>query len=480
MNKAWLSSVVRSSLYTPVSIAPLAVFRILFGGAMVIGVVRFMLLGWIHEQYVAPKVHFAYFGFEFVPRIHDALQATSGEWSIYAVFGIMLLSAIGVMLGAWYRAASVAYFLTFTYIELIDKTYYLNHYYFVSLIAFLLCFLPAHAECSLDVMRRPVLRLRTVPRWMIDILRFQIAVVYVYAGIAKMTHEWLFLAMPLRIWLPANDTLPVIGSLMRESWMPYLFAWAGMLYDTTIVAWLLYRRTRIVAYCTVILFHTVTGLMFQIGVFPLVMIALTPVLFPASFHQRCLDALRSMVRAPNIDHHSPAMNGACTSSASPVVTTLLAVFVGFQILFPLRCFLYDGNMLWTEEGYRFGWRVMLMEKAATATLFVREEGSNREGAVLNSEFLNAHQEKQMAMQPDMIVQFAHYLRDEYAARGMKSPSVRAEVYATLNGRPSRLYIDSTLNLAGERETFAPKRWVLPWHDAWGAQDITTSSYNKER
>jgi hypothetical protein len=453
-----------------ISSAPLAVFRILFGAVMVGGVVRFMLLGWITEQYVKPKVHFAYFGFEWLPRLYDLLQAASSGIFIYAVFSLMLLSACGVMLGLWYRVSAALFFATFTFVELIDKTYYLNHYYFVSVVALLMCCVPANACCSLDAACKKCIRSAGVPRWTVDVLKLQLAFVYVYAGLAKLHPEWLLNAMPLRIWLPANDTIPVLGHFFREEWVAYLFSWAGMLYDTTIVGWLMYPRTRVFAYCLVIIFHTLTGILFQIGVFPVVMIALTPIYFSEQFHKRCIDALSRARQlffprsnATAAESYAPDSERVAmpTKSHQRLVVSLLSLHCAVQILVPWRCLLYEGNMFWTEEGYRFGWRVMLMEKAGTATFYVRDSASGREGAVNNLDFLNVHQEKQMAMQPDMILQFAHLLRDYYAACGVVKPAVRAEVYVTLNARPSRLYIDSAVNLAEQRESFAQKRWVLP-------------------
>jgi len=456
--------------FAPHSIAPLVMFRILFGAAMMLGVVRFLLLGWVDVQYVKPTVHFAYYGFEWIPPLHDALQATTNGWSIYAVFAIMLAAALGITLGAWYRASAVAYFLTFSYVELIDKTYYLNHYYFVSLVALLMTVLPAERECSVDVWRKPTLRLSSVPRWTVDILKFQVALVYVYAGVAKMQSEWLFRAMPLAIWLPANDTLPLIGVWLRERWVAYAFSWAGMVYDTTIIAWLIYPKTRAIAYVAVIVFHVLTGLMFQIGVFPLVMITLTPVFFSVQFHERCVSALKRLAKAEQPQQEQTqdlqARFPAHSSLGQRLVLAALATYVIVQILFPWRWLLYQDRisykqLFWTEEGYRFGWRVMLMEKAGTATFYVKDSSTGKEGEVVNREFLNEHQEKQMAMQPDMLLEFAQHLRAYYAARGVHKPSVRAEVYVTLNGEPSRLYVDSTVNLAAERDSWQPKRWILP-------------------
>jgi hypothetical protein len=463
--------------FEPVAIAPLIVFRILFGCVAVAGIVRFVALGWIHEQYVRPKVHFAYYGFEAVPRVHDFLQAASGGWSIYAVFGIMLLAAFGVMLGAWYRISIGAYFLTFTFVELIDVSYYLNHYYLISLLALLLCFVPAHAAYSLDAMRVPGLRRAEVPRWMIDVFKFQLALVYVYAGVAKMTHEWLFRAMPLRIWLPAHDDVPVVGALLRLPLTAFVFSWAGMLYDTTIVLWLLLPKTRVIAYVAVVVFHAMTGILFQIGMFPVVMIALTPMFFSRGFHARCLNVLsgffahfRTQQRRSHGETASVPLNYSPERAMSPMRTrttvAILTLYVAFQLVFPWRYVFYGDadrplDLLWTEHGYRFAWRVMLMEKAGTATFYVRDERTGREGEVVNSEFLTLHQEKQMAMQPDMILQFAHILRDTYAARGVVNPQVRAEVYVTLNARPSLPYVNPAINLATEQESWARRTWILP-------------------
>lgn len=429
-----LRSIFTRYLDTPWPVSSLALARVLFGLMMTISCVRFISLGWIHEQYIAPKVHFPYMGFEWITPLPEV--------AMYGVFIAMTLAAICVMLGLFYRPASVLFFLAFTYVELLDKTYYLNHYYFVSLVALLFCFLPAHRAFSLDVVRRPTLRLDVVPRWTVDILKLQIALVYIFAGLAKINADWLLHAMPLSIWLPAHDDLPLIGPLLRLPWMAYAFSWAGMLFDCTVPFFLMHRRTRIYAYAAVVGFHVTTGMMFQIGVFPLVMIAMTLVFF---------DPVKGLARAKGSESIRVHQYRWATAVAA-------AVFVVVQVLVPLRHVLYSGDVFWNEEGYRFSWRVMLMEKAGHATFYVRD-GNEREGMIINGDFLNTHQEKQMSMQPDMVLQFAHILRDYYARQGMRDPHVRAEVWVTLNGRPSRLLVDPHVNLALEHEGLHQYAWV---------------------
>jgi hypothetical protein len=424
-------------LYRPVSAAPLILFKRVFGACMIFGTTRFMVLGWIEDHYVKPQLHFKYWGFSWV-------EPLPVFW-LYIIHYLMIISALGVMFtrGVLYKVSAILLFLTFTYTELIDLTYYLNHYYFVSLVCFLLCFIP-------DASVKGQTGVRLVPRWAIFIFQLQISIVYIYAGLAKINYDWLILALPLKIWLPAHDKMPLIGEIFTWPITPYLFSWFGMFYDCTIVFFLAWRKTRIFAYFTVIIFHTLTGLLFQIGIFPLVMIGATLIFNPLSTKKGTIPLSLEGLRI----RQTPSLG----------LRWLLICFFLFQVLFPWRYLLYKGNLFWTEEGYRYSWRVMLMEKAGTATFYVKDSLTLREGVVDNAEFLNPHQEKQMAMQPDMILQFAHFLGKYYEKKGLYKPQVRAEVYVTLNGRPSKLLIDPRVDLMKEQDSFAPKKWILPYEN----------------
>ncbi|MGB3183289.1 MAG: HTTM domain-containing protein [Cyclobacteriaceae bacterium] len=461
---------ILSYLRRDVHIAPLAVFRVLFGLAMAVSTLRFILLGWIDKQYVDPVMHFTYYGFGWV-------QPLPGPF-MYILFGALLLCSIGVLLGAWYRITAPAFFLIFTYIELIDKTYYLNHYYFVSIVALLLAVMPAHRYLSVDVLRNPALAKERVPFWTIGVFQLQLVIVYFYAGLAKINSAWLLEAMPLRIWLPAQDTMPVIGPLLRETWVAYAFSWTGMLYDVFIPFLLLYRPTRFVAYLAVIIFHSITGYFFQIGVFPLVMIMCTLIFFSEGFHRNVAIGIQKLFTAPRQAHTPSVWN--VSADKRRIFTACLLLFFAIQVVLPWRYLLYPGNVFWTEEGYRFGWRVMLMEKAGTATFFVKDSRTGIEGAVVNAEFLNPHQEKQMAMQPDMVLEYARFLAAHYAEQGMSDPEVRAEVWVTLNGRRSRLLVDPEADLASMEDGFGHKTWILPVDNLTGQpQWVINDKKNRE-
>jgi len=146
------------------------------------------------------------------------------------------------------------------------------------------------------------------------------------------------------------------------------------------------------------------------------------------------------------------------------VFTVITLHFIIQLIMPFRFLLYPGKLYWTEEGYRFSWRVMLMEKGGTAFFHVKDPATGGKTEIINSMYLTQFQETQMSTQPDMILQYAHFLAREYQKRGIKNPIVTAESYVTLNGSGSRLYIDSTVNLANEQETLSHKKWIIPFKD----------------
>lgn len=436
-------------LTAPVSAAPLAVFRVAFGGMMLFSLLRFVAKGWVTELYVLPKVYFPYYGFEWVQPL--------GEVGMYGLFGLMILAAGGIMLGLFYRIASLLFFLSFTYVELIDKTNYLNHYYFVSVVALLLVLVPAHRHFSLDVWRKPQLWVSHVPRWAVLIFQLQLGLVYFFAGLAKLNPDWLLEAMPLRYWLPAHTHLPLIGPLLDKVWVAYLFCWFGAFYDLTIPFFLSWHKSRALAYGTVIIFHVLTAVLFQIGMFPYIMIVSTLIFFSANFHERLLQGFRGLGGIA-----LPKGVIAAKVSAQPMLLGMLAFYFLVQVLLPWRFALYPDKLFWTEQGYRFSWRVMLMEKTGTAFFYVRDPQTVQEVEVNNRNYLTVNQEKMMATQPDMILQYAQVLQQDFAQRGIPEAEVRAEIYVSMNGRGSRLFIDPTVNLAAEKESFLPKPWILPF------------------
>ena len=259
-----IQAAIHAATQQRVDAASLAVFRIIFGLIGVFVVVRFFAYGWIEALYIEPAHHFTYLGFDWV-------KPWAG-WGMYAHFVALGILALGVAVGYQYRLCAFLFFLGFTYVELLDKTAYLNHYYWAALVSLLMVFLPLNRSLSVDAWRKSRALWGMAPRGALWLLRAQLAAVYVFAGVAKLNHDWLLEAQPLRIWLQDHTGLPLVGQVMGETWAAYAFSWGGAIFDLTIVGWLLWKPTRPVAYIVLVVFHLSTYLLFpEIGVFPWLM-----------------------------------------------------------------------------------------------------------------------------------------------------------------------------------------------------------------
>ena len=433
--------------------APLAVFRIGFGVMMCLSIIRFWYHGWIDTLYIQPKFHFSYYGFEFIKPL--------GNYT-YILFLICGLSALFVALGLKYRIAIITFFLSFTYIELMDKTTYLNHYYFISILSFLMLFLPANAYFSVDnIIKRK--RYEHIPKWTTDSIKLLLSIVYFYAGLAKLNSDWLFKTQPLKIWLPSKYDLPFIGEhFLQQNWFHYAMSWSGALYDLSIPFLLLYRKTRWVAFIFVVIFHVFTRILFPIGMFPFIMIVSALIFFDANIHVKIINFLKHIFKLKKEFVSLKAESYTLTYRKPTLI--IIGVFLSLQLLIPFRYLLYPNELFWTEEGYRFSWRVMLMEKMGISTFKIVDKETGVFFYVDNKDFLTPFQEKQMGSQPDFILEYARYLGEHFTNQGHKNVQVFVESYVALNGRLSQPFIDKSVNLYTEKESFKPKNWILPFKD----------------
>lgn len=447
-----MKTLINNRISKPISIAPLIHFRVLFGLIMFISVVRFILNGWVKTQYIDPEFHFNYYGFSWI--------SNPGEVGIYLLFAIMALSAIGITLGLYYRISTLLFFISFTYVELIDVTNYLNHYYFVSLVAFLMLWMPAHLGFSFDSKRKGI-SIAQIPYGYVLIIQLLLSMVYFYAGLAKLHPEWMMEALPLKIWLPMYSHLPLVGGLINELWVAYAFSWFGAIYDLSIPFLLFYGRTRPYAFIAILVFHIFTWLLFPIGMFPFIMILATTIFFSPESHQKVLAYLKNIISKKRLQE--PIFREAVyKTNYQKLIWSIFALFLIIQLVLPLRAYLYPGKLFWTEQGYRFSWRVMLMEKAGYAIFHIKDNNTSREWEDYANDYLSPMQEKQMSTQPDLILQFAHFLKQRLADQGYEDVEIRAEVYVSLNGGLNRLLVDSNMDLTQIKDSFGHKTWVLPY------------------
>ena len=424
---------------------------------MCFSIIRFWLKGWIEELYIDPVFHFSYYGLEWISPI--------GNYT-YLIFFICFLSSLFVAIGFKYRISIIIFFLSFFYIECMDKTTYLNHYYFISVLSFLLIFLPANASFSIDNIINKK-SYHHIPKWTVDSIKLLISIVYIYAAIAKINSDWLLEALPLKIWMASKYDFPLLGeTIFQQDWFYYFMSWSGLFYDLLIPFLLLYSRTRIVAFLLVICFHVLTKILFPIGMFPYIMIFSAIIFFSPKIHKKIVDFLiKKMTYYLNMSrfiNNKIKYIDSFNYKYSKHILLVLVIFFLFQLIIPFRYMLYPGELFWHEQGYRFSWRVMLVEKTGLANFKIVNSEDDSFFYVNNSDFLTPLQEKQMSFQPDFILEYAHYLGDYYSINN--NVKVFVDNYVSLNGRKSQRLISDSVDLYLEKESFKNKKWILPLND----------------
>lgn len=436
----------------PVAADSVAVFRIGFGLVAVYSSVRFLAKGWVDRLYLEPEHHLTYPGFGWV-------QPWPSPWMHMHVVVLALLGGC-IALGYRHRLAAALFVVGFAYAELIDAALYLNHYWFVTLAGLLLVVLPVHHRWSLDARQGRVQSARYVPAGVVWALRAQLAVVYLFAGLAKLNADWLFRAQPMRLWLADRTHIPIIGPLLDEPVLAYAASWAGAFFDLTIVGWLLWRRSRPWAYVAVVGFHLITGALFQIGVFPWVMIVGTLIFFSPDWPARIRTILRPAPPAEVRGRRGLANDGERVAGVAKPVVAALVVFALVQVVLPLRHYAYPGNVRWSEEGYYGAWRVMVTEKAGYAEYRITDPTTGHTWLAHPGLVLSDWQAEQADVRPDLIHATAHLLARHYREQGKGQVEVRADVWVSMNGRPPRRVVDPSVDLAAEPRTMSPSRWIL--------------------
>lgn len=434
----------------PAGAASLRAFRLAFGLLGLIGALRFFYRGWLRDLYLLPAQHFSYLGFSW-------LQPWPRAWMLNLHLVLLAAAATLVALGIRPRRATGLYLLLFVMVELWDKAAYLNHYYLVSLLAGLLW---------VAALTRPPTGPRDgLPDWLLTALRLQFAIVWTYAGLAKLQGDWLLHGLPLRLWLPTRSDLPLVGGLLALPATALAASWAGAIVDLAAAPGLMWRPSRPWVLALLWAFHLATGLLFpRIGLFPWYMLAGTTLFLAPDWPRALADRVGRRGRRDRAAWNAVLGPTCCARTWSLPGSRLgrgaFALYFALQLALPMRHRLYPGDVLWTEEGFRFSWMVMLVDRSGWLRYELRDPVDGRRWTVDAAEFLTPLQRQQAATQPDMILEAAHWLAERYRAEGHGPVELRADAWVSLNGRPARRLVDPSVDLTTRRRGLAPADWLL--------------------
>jgi vitamin K-dependent gamma-carboxylase len=433
------------------------VFRISFGAIMTWEVWRYFSNDWIARYFIEPEFHFTYFGFGWVQP-----WPGNGMYWHFAALGVL---SVCMMLGLFYRVAAPLFFLGFTYVFLLEQARYLNHFYLIALLAFLLSIVPAHRVWSIDAWLARPRWASTVPTWSLWLLRAQIGVVFIGASLAKWNGDWLR-GQPLELWLGERTDFAVIGRFFDEAMTALLFSYGGLLLDLLVVPLLLIPITRPFAFVAAFGFHFMNSQLFTIGIFPWLALGTALLFFPPDWPRRLIERVRRrrlrLSRPRLISGVGTPPSAWRLTGARKLLLAGLGAFLAFQLFMPLRHWLYPGNVSWTEEGHRFAWHMKLRDKEADARFFISAPASREPREIDPLRYLTEWQYDEMASRPDMIVQFARHLeRDARESFGDRDVAVVADVTASLNAREHEWLIDPERFDQSRADPFSTADYIMP-------------------
>jgi len=440
-------------LFKPIDPSAIAFFRILFGAVLMFHL--WEQFWFLPAKYIIPEFHFSYPYLAFI-------QPLSAKW-MYINYMIMGLAALFIMLGLFYRFSITVFFLLYSYTFFIDTTFYKNHFYLLILISFLMIFVNADAKYSLTNKRI----CKPTYLWNIFILRFQFCIVYFFAGISKMNTDW-FRGEPLRGLLVKkirNEGPEFINLLANQEWFIIFASYGGLIFDILIAFFLLNRKTRIPAAFLVIFFHLFNHvLFFNIKPFTYLMLASLILFFNPDWPIKILSKFK---RQAPIKTDSLMNIPAPSMRSQKLIVYCLMIYCLIQLALPLRQHLYSGNKLWTSQGERFAWRMILKRERSTLDIYLTDPRTNKTYTINPFKtYLSRRQYQIMATRPEMLLQFAHFLRDKAIKEGIANPIIHMDNHHGINGRPLQQKILSTTNLSLIKKTDPYTSWLLPFDKDW--------------
>ena len=425
----------------------LVLFRIAFGLLISIEAFGAIATGWVRRTVVEPDFTFNFIGFEF-------LQPLVGD-TMYLYFVIMGVFGLMIMFGYKYRFSMIAYALMWSAVYLLQKSAYNNHYYLMMLLCWIMAILPAHRSISIDAKLQPNVRSSSMPQWCLLILILQVWLVYTFASVAKLYPDWLN-GNTISLFMSSKKEYWLIGSALQLDWVQQIIIYVGILFDLLIIPLMLWKRTRTIGFIISVFFHLFNSIVFQIGIFPYMSIAFALFFFSS-------ETLKTRFVPKHYQTiykgYSPSYNQQ--GKQGYFLIGLLAVYFIIQLALPIRHWFFTDDVLWTEEGHRLSWRMMLRSKSGRVLVWVADKESGEKRRYNYSLLLKNKQRYSFKTKPDLIWQLAQRIKDIEAKNG-HDIAVYIDAKVKVNGGPFHQFTDPNVDLAAEEwQHFKHQQWILP-------------------
>lgn len=426
--------------FEPIDNSPLIVFRIVFGLLIAAESIVAIFTGWIKINLIEPTISIPHIGLDFLVPLPGY-----GMYFYYTVMGIL---GILIALGYKYRYSLGAYTLMWTSVYLMQKASYNNHYYLLILVCLIMLLLPANQYYSIDAQKNSTTKSLTMPRWCSWVMIFQMIIVYFFATLAKFYPDWLDGTFT-GILFSNLSNFPVLGSTFTEKWFHIFIAYAGIFFDGLIIPALLWKKTRNIALVASLIFHLFNSITLQIGIFPYFAIS-----FIVFFYSP--ETIRHIFfkKKPQLQLADLSKKYSCPKA----ITYFFIPFFIIQLILPIRHYFIKGDVLWTEEGHRLSWRMMLRQKNGITNFRVIDKNTQKELPYNFVEKLTRKQLGLVSSKPDGMWQMAQHIKKEFAEKGVEV-SIYIDSKLSVNNKPYKMYIDPTVD-------FAIAKWNYFGHNDW--------------
>lgn len=430
-------------LFKKIDNSPLIVFRIIFGFLIIAQSWGSILTGYVKERILPAKFTFNFIGLDFI-------QPLPGQW-MYLYFIVMGVLGVGVLIGYKYKWSIGFFTLMWAWVYFMEKTSYNNHYYLLLILCLLMCIVPAHRYFSLDVQKNPAIKNTAMPRWIPLLIIVQMGIVYTFAAVAKCYPDWLNGTVATNL-MASKAHYPLLGDLLQNPLFIWTITYFGIFFDLMITPLMLWKPTRTSAFIIAILFHLFNSIVFQIGIFPYLAIGLFIFYFPTKTIHRYFLPQKPYYHKSK-EYELPSKKGLSLS--------LLGIWFAIQLFLPLRHWFIKGDVLWTEEGHRLSWRMMLRSRQGYSTFRVVNKKTGAETFIDKNDYLTPRQRVATATKPDMIWQFAQRLKEKFAKQG-QPVAVYVKSRVSINGHKAELLIKPKVDMAqAEWHYFGHNPWIMP-------------------
>ena len=136
-----------------------------------------------------------------------------------------------------------------------------------------------------------------------------------------------------------------------------------------------------VAFFASIFFHLFNSIVFQVGIFPYLSLAFAVFFFEPNVVRKLFLKNKPLFCGEKIEIPSYATG----------FKTVFAVYFLLQLALPLRHHFIQDNVLWTEEGHRLSWRMMLRTKSARTSFIIVDKATNVETKIKLKDYLTKKQ-----------------------------------------------------------------------------------------